>query len=96
MRSYFKPSFYLGIISHLVLFLGLALKSFEYQYANYIIFGSFMLGFIYWIWSIFLVANNDHLEKSQKSFWSIIVVSVPMFGAMIYQILQVRRGSTAA
>lgn len=96
MRSYFKPSFYLGIISHLILFLGIALKSFEYKYSNYIILGSFVLGFIYWVWSIMQLVNDANLDKSQKTFWSIIVISVPMFGAMIYQIMQVRRGRTAA
>lgn len=96
MRNYFRPAFILGIISHLVLLLGLGLKSFEYEYSNYIILLSFVLGGIFWIWSIVMVANDPNLQKHQKSFWAIIVVSVPMFGALIYQIMQQQKNRTAA
>ncbi|MGZ5245924.1 MAG: hypothetical protein ACXWV5_02470 [Flavitalea sp.] len=96
MRNYFKPAFILGLVSNLVLFLGIALKSYEYKYANYIIFGSFFLGAIYWIWSIILVINDKNLQGFQKSFWSIIVVSVPMIGGFIYQIMQQTKNRTVS
>jgi hypothetical protein len=96
MRNYFKPAFIFGLISHLVLILGIAMKSYEHEYANYLIFGSFILGGIFWIWSIILVLNDQNLQGFQKSFWSIVVVSVPMFGGFIYQIMQQSKNRTVS
>lgn len=96
MRNSLKPAFILGIVSHLVLFLGIAMKSFEHELSNYVIFSSFILGGIFWIWSIILVVNDPNLQKYQKSFWAILVVSVPMFGGLIYQIMQQRKNRTVA
>jgi len=90
-----KAPLWLGIVSHLVLFLGLALKSTEYKYSNYIIFGSFFLGAIYWIWSIIGVAGTNDLKRYQKSFWLIIVIAVPMFGGLIYQIAHQQKNKIA-
>ena len=91
-----KAPLILGIISLIVFFLGLALKTNEYKYSNYLIFGSFILGGIYWIWSIIGLASATHLKPYQKTFWLIIVVAVPAFGAVIYQIVQQRRNKIAA
>jgi hypothetical protein len=91
-----KAPLSLGIISFLVLFLGLALKSVEYKYSNYFIFGSFLLGGIFWIWSIISLAATNNLKPYQKTFWLIIVIAVPLFGGLIYQIVQQRRNKIAA
>ncbi len=96
MRNSLKPAFILGIVSHLILFLGIALKSFEHPISNYVIFGSFVLGGIFWIWSIIQVINDSNLQRYQKNFWAIVVVSVPMFGGLIYQIMQQRKNRTVA
>lgn len=95
MENSGKAPLWLGIISLVVLFLGIGLKSFEYQYANYIIFGSFFLGAIYWIWSIIGVSTTNDLKKYQKSFWLIIVIAVPMLGGLIYQIAHQRKNKIA-
>jgi hypothetical protein len=91
-----KAPLALGILSLIVFFLGLALKTFEYKYSNYLIFGSFILGGIYWIWSIISLATADTLKAYQKTFWLIIVIAVPAFGAVIYQIVHQRRNKIAA
>ena len=91
-----KAPLLLGILSLIVFFLGLALKSNEYRYSNYLIFGSFIIGGIYWIWSIIGLIASTHLKQYQKTFWLIIVVAVPAFGAVIYQIVQQRRNKIAA
>ena len=91
-----KAPLALGILSLLVFFVGLALKTNEYKYSNYLIFGSFILGGIYWIWSIIGLISATHLKQYQKTFWLIIVVAVPAFGAVIYQIVQQRRNKIAA
>ena len=96
MENAGKAPLILGILSLLVFILGLALKSYEYEYSNYLIFGSFILGGIYWIWSIIGLATANHLKPYQKTFWLIIVVAVPAFGAVIYQIVQQRRNKIAA
>jgi len=91
-----KAPLSLGIVSFLVFFIGLALKSVEYKYSNYILFGSFLLGGIFWIWSIINLASTNNLKPYQKTFWLIIVIAVPLFGALMYQILQQRRNKIAA
>jgi hypothetical protein len=91
-----KAPLALGILSLIVFFLGLALKAYEYKYSNYLIFGSFIIGGIHWIWSIISLASSNHLKQYQKTFWLIIVVAVPAFGAVIYQIVQQRRNKIAA
>lgn len=96
MQNSNKPPFILGIVSHIALFFGLGMKSYGNEYADHVIVASFILGGIFWIWSILSVVTTNDLKKYQKTFWLIIVVAVPMFGGLIYQILHQRRNKIAA
>ena len=52
-----------------------------------------IIGAIYWIWTIIEVssAGNDELKKYQKSFWLILVIAIPMFGALLYHLVHQRQ-----
>ena len=43
-----------------------------------------ILGVIHWIWSIIDVANTTSLQGSQKLFWLIAVIAIPIGGSFYY------------
>ena len=91
MQTQQHPNFILGIISFIVLFLGIGLRANSYQTGDYVIAASVFLGAIHWIWCIADVAKTDSLRPSQRKFWLIIIIVVPGFGSMIYYIMHFRR-----
>ncbi len=98
MKNLKKPAFILGLCSHIVFLAALMLMANNYPYASWVMYAGLGMGAIYWIWTIFEVANTgpEELKKYQKSFWLILVVAIPMFGAFLYHILhQQRRKITA-
>ena len=95
MKNMRKPSLISGIIITAVFFLGFFLLASENQYGNYVLFGGLALGVIYWIWSVIEVAGANDLKKYQKTFWLIIVVAVPFFGAFLFNILHQSRNKIA-
>lgn len=98
MRNLKKPSFILGLISHIIFIIALFLMANQYPYATWVMFGSLAIGAVYWIWTIIEVssAGNEELKKYQKSFWLILVVAIPMFGALLYHLAHQRRRKIAA
>ena len=96
MQNLRKPAFYLGIAAHIVFLFGLGLKAKENEYSNYVIWAGFLLGGIFWIWSIFEVIAANDLKKYQKTFWLIIVIAVPMFGGLVFHLLHQNRNNIAA
>jgi hypothetical protein len=91
MKSTRHPNFILGIISFLVLFIGIGLRANSYQYGDYVIAASAVLGAVHWIWSIIDVSTTTTVTPSQRTFWLIIVIIVPGFGSMIYYFMHYRR-----
>jgi hypothetical protein len=91
MKSTRHPNFILGIISFLVLFIGIAIRANGYQYGDYVIASAAALAGIHWIWAIIDVAGTTTVTPSQRKFWLIIVIIVPGFGSMIYYIMHYRR-----
>ncbi len=98
MRNLKKPSFILGLCSHIVFIIALFLMANGYPYATWVMYGGLAMGAIYWIWTIIEVssAGSDELKKYQKSFWLILVIAIPMFGALLYHIVHQRRRKIAA
>ena len=92
MKNLKKPSFILGLSSHLVFLVALILMANGYPYATWVMYGGLIMGAIYWIWTIIEVSNAgaDELKKYQKSFWLILVIAIPMFGSLLYHILHQR------
>ena len=91
-----KPSLAFGIITTAVFFIGFFMMASGSEYGRYLLYAGMLLGVIYWIWSIIVVGLTDDLKKYQKSFWLIIVVAVPFFGAFLYNILHQNRNKMAA
>lgn len=98
MRNLKKPSFIFGLSSHIVFVIALFLMANQYPHATWVMYGGLVMGAIYWIWTIIEVssAGNDELKKYQKSFWLILVIAIPMFGALLYHIVHQRRRKIAA
>lgn len=97
MRNVRKPSLIFGVITTAVFFIGFFLKASENDaWGEYLFYAGLALGGIYWIWSIIEVAGADDLKRYQKTFWLIIVVAVPFFGALFYNILHQTRNKMVA
>jgi len=98
MKNIRKPALLFGLCSHIVFFLALFLLAYDHPSGIWVMYAGLILGAIYWIWTIIEVsnANADELKKYQKSFWLILVISIPMFGALLYHVMHQRRGRITA
>jgi len=96
MKNVRKPSLIFGLIITAVFFLGFFLFASGNSNGEYILYAGLGLGAVYWIWSIIEVTGADDLKKYQKTFWLIIVVAVPFFGALLYNILHQTRNRMVA
>jgi general stress protein CsbA len=85
-----------GLIIAVIYFLGLFMIASENQYGTYFLYAGLGAGLVYWIWSIIIVISASDLKKYQRTFWLIIVVAVPFFGALLYNILHQSRNKIAA
>jgi len=87
------PNFILGAIAVLVGAIALGLRTTgDNQTASTLMIGAFALGIIHWIWSIIDVARTDSLLGSQKKFWLIGVIAIPI-GGMFYYLLHSKRNT---
>lgn len=96
MKNVRKGSIIFGLITAAVFFIGFFLMASDNSYGNYILYAGLGLGAIYWIWSIIEVAGAGDMKKYQKTFWLIIVVAVPFFGAFLFNILHQNRNRMVA
>jgi hypothetical protein len=98
MKNLKKPSFIIGLASTIVFVVGLLLMANDHTSGLWVVYAGLGMGIIYWIWTIIEVSNagTDELKKYQKSFWLILVVAIPMFGALLYHIVHQRRRKIAA
>jgi hypothetical protein len=87
MKNIRKPSIILGLIIMVVFFIGFFMLAGENANGNILLYAGMILGAIYWIWSIIAVSATGDLKKYQRTFWLIIVVTVPFFGALLFGIL---------
>lgn len=95
MRNVRKPSLIFGLIVTAVFFIGFFLSASDNPNGLYVFYAGLALGGIYWIWSIIEVMGADDLKRYQKTFWLIIVVAVPFFGAFLYNIIHQSRNKIA-
>jgi hypothetical protein len=95
MQTQKSPNLILGIVSIIIMFLGIGCRANGYQAGDWIIGASFLLGAIHWIWAIVDVSKTTTLRPSQKKFWLIITIVVPFFGSMIYYLMHWQSGRVA-
>jgi hypothetical protein len=91
MKNSTKPSLIFGLIIAVIFFIGFFLMASNNEYGNYFLFAGLGAGVVYWIWSIIAVIGTNDLKKYQRTFWLILVVAVPYFGALLYGILHQSR-----
>jgi hypothetical protein len=93
MKHLRHPNFILAIVSALVLFLGIGMRANGYQEGDYVIAGGALLAGIHWIWAIIdVIGSKDDMKAFQKRFWMIVVIAVPVFGAMVFYGLHQEKG----
>ena len=85
MKNTTHPNFIFGIISIILVLIGIGFKANSYPLGNYILIGSTFLGAIHWIWAIIDVSGRpeEDLKAFQKRFWLIAVIAVPALGALV-------------
>lgn len=96
MKNHRKPSLISGLVIAALFFIAFFMLASGNSTGDYFLYGGLVLGGIYWIWSIIDVSGADDLKKYQKTFWLIIVVAVPFFGALVYSILHQTRNKMVA
>jgi hypothetical protein len=84
MKNLRHPNFILAILSAILIFLGVGFRANGYEAGDYILIAGALLAGIHWIWAIVDVINRHDMRAYQKRFWLIIVVAVPVFGAMVF------------
>ncbi|HRE50264.1 MAG TPA: hypothetical protein PK339_02505 [Flavitalea sp.] len=95
MKNVSRPSIFLGVTSILIFLFGLFMVAGEYPYGSYILYLAMIIGAVYWIWGILDVSVATDLKRYQKAFWLIIAISIPMFGAFLYQLMHRQRNKAA-
>jgi FtsH-binding integral membrane protein len=84
MKNLRHPNFILAIISAIVLFIGIGMRASGYQGGDYVLVAGTVLAGIHWIWAIIDVIGRSDMKPFQKRFWLIVVIAVPVFGAMVF------------
>jgi len=92
MKNLRHPNFILAIISGIILLIGIILRANGYRGGDYVVLTGAVLAGIHWIWAIVDVINRSDMKPFQKRFWLIVVVAVPVFGAMVFYGLHQQRG----
>ncbi len=92
MKNLKHPSFIVGIISILLLFVGIGLKSYGDRSGDIVIIASIVLGAIHWIWSVVDVFKRTDMKPNQRIFWIIGVICAPVMGGLLFYIMHQRSG----
>src|SRR4051812_14171691 len=94
MKNLRHPNFILSIVSGIVLLVGIGMRANGYQAGDYVVGIGALLAGIHWIWAIIDVISRSHsdMKNFQKRFWLIIVIAVPVFGAMVFYGLHQEKG----
>jgi hypothetical protein len=78
------PNFILGLISVILLFVGIGFKANGYSTGDKILIVGTLLAGVHWIWGIIDVFKNQHVISQSKKFWIILVIALPVIGSMLY------------
>jgi hypothetical protein len=83
------PNFILGLVSIIILFIGIGFRANGYQGGDYILIASFVLGGIHWIWSIVDVLKDFRIRgpENRRIIWVILVILVPGAGSLLYYLI---------
>ena len=87
MKNLTHPNFILGVISIVLLFIGIALQANRYDSGFYVILAGVILGGVHWIWAIIDVFKNHAFGTQTRMFWLILVILVPVAGGLLYYLM---------
>ena len=93
MANIRHPNFILGLVAIILGAIALGLRIiYSNETASVLMIVAFGLGVIHWIWSIIDVSRTSTLLGSQKKFWLIGVIAIPI-GGMFYYIMHSKRNT---
>ena len=87
MKKTSHPNFILGIISLVLMFVGLGLRANGYRGGDAVFMGAIALGAVHWIWSIIDVLKDyrtNNARENRNIIWVILVIIVPPVGGLLY------------
>lgn len=84
MKPTTHPNFFIGLMSLILLFVGIGLKFYSYRSGDGVLIAATVLGTIHWIWSIIDVFNHQTSLSQSRKFWIILVIVLPPIGGMFY------------
>ena len=87
MKNLRHPNFILAIFAAIVLLAGIVMRFNKYPEADYVIGSGALLAGVHWIWAVIDVINRKDMKAFQKRFWLIVVIAVPVLGAMVFYTL---------
>ncbi|MGZ5191204.1 MAG: PLD nuclease N-terminal domain-containing protein [Flavisolibacter sp.] len=56
----------------------------KYPEGDYVIGAGALLAGVHWNWAVIDVINRSDMKAYQKGFWLIVVIAVPVLGAMVF------------
>jgi hypothetical protein len=80
------------VFTILLTFIGIGLKANSYREGDYVLIGTAIIGAIGYIWGIIDVSSRNDLKPEQKKFWLILVIAIPVAGAMLFYVMHQKRG----
>lgn len=79
------PAFIIGLVSYLLLLIGVVLKGNMVHWSNYVILSAFVFGAVHWVWAIVDVFSNQDLKGTpSRPMWLIVVIILAPLGGMLY------------
>ena len=85
MANIRHPNFILAVVAVLIGAIAIGLyTAHNNEVAQILMIIAMVMGVIHWIWSIIDVANTTTLQGSQKKFWLIAVICIPIGGSFYY------------
>lgn len=84
MKQTTHPNFILGLVSLVLLFVGIGLKFYSYRFGDIVLILAAVLGGVHWIWSIIDVFRHQTSASQSRVFWMILVVVLPPIGGLLY------------
>lgn len=90
MTILYKLPFLFALATIVLLAASVFFKQADEPYNKDLLMIAVYFALVYWIWMIVSVTTTHKLKRYQKRFWLIILVSVPFFGGIFYQLLHQR------
>lgn len=86
------PAFILGILSYLLLLIGVVLRADEFWLGKYLLIAAPVLGFVHWVWSMVSVLRDPRLKGTEsRVVWLLVVIILAPIGGMLYFVMKRKR-----